>query len=324
MSDDIVELRKPPRLPLVESTTFEGVPREVHLPEMDKVRHRLVCDGPARVLNLGAGVQSTTLALLAVHGYIPRPHCAVFADTGWEPAEVYRHLGWLGGVLDEVGIPLFRVSAGDLRDDALRSQVAGEATGGSRWASLPYFTLSPSGSQGMIRRQCTSEYKIAPIDRFVRRAVLGLAPRERAPKALSVENWLGISWYELQRQKSQTEPWRSFRHPLCGDPSPSTGPDKWRRFDCLEWLGEHYPGRTVPRSACVGCPFHSDAEWRHLKESSPAEFEEACRFDEAIRDCAGMRGKIFLHRSRMPLREVDFSDDQLGLWGDECAGVCGV
>ena len=47
-----------------------------------------------RVISLGAGVQSTVMALMAEAGDIgPRPDCAVFADTGWEPKEVYEHLG---------------------------------------------------------------------------------------------------------------------------------------------------------------------------------------------------------------------------------------
>lgn len=38
-----------------------------------------------QVLSLGAGVQSTTLALLAAHSVIgPIPDCAIFSDTGWE------------------------------------------------------------------------------------------------------------------------------------------------------------------------------------------------------------------------------------------------
>jgi len=49
-----------------------------------------------RVLSLGAGVQSTTLALMAAHGEVgPMPDCAIFADTGWEPQAVYDHLAWL-------------------------------------------------------------------------------------------------------------------------------------------------------------------------------------------------------------------------------------
>ncbi len=62
-----------------------------------------------RVLSLGAGVQSTTLALMAAHGEIgPMPDCAIFADTGWEPAAVYEHLDWLasGNVLP---FPIHRV-----------------------------------------------------------------------------------------------------------------------------------------------------------------------------------------------------------------------
>ncbi len=51
------------------------------------------------ILSLGADVQSTTLALMAARGDLspgfPQPMAAVFADTGWEPASIYRHLRWL-------------------------------------------------------------------------------------------------------------------------------------------------------------------------------------------------------------------------------------
>ncbi len=50
------------------------------------------------VISLGAGVQSTTMALMAAHGEIePMPDAAIFADTGAEPPEVYEHLEWLKG-----------------------------------------------------------------------------------------------------------------------------------------------------------------------------------------------------------------------------------
>lgn len=39
------------------------------------------------ILSLGAGVQSTTLLLMALHGELePIPDCAIFADTGAETA----------------------------------------------------------------------------------------------------------------------------------------------------------------------------------------------------------------------------------------------
>ena len=151
---------------------------------------------PLRVLNLGAGVQSTTLFLMSCEGELPRVDHAIFADTGWEPASVYKHLEWLTIKAEEAGIPLHRVSNGNIRSDALVSQVRGKTTNGVRYASMPLFTKHPdSGSRGMIRRQCTREYKIEPIERFIRRELLGLAPRERAP-AGAVEQWFGISFDE--------------------------------------------------------------------------------------------------------------------------------
>jgi len=42
-----------------------------------------------RILSLGAGVQSSTMALMADQGaFGVKPDAAVFADTGWEPSTV--------------------------------------------------------------------------------------------------------------------------------------------------------------------------------------------------------------------------------------------
>ena len=65
-----------------------------------------------RVLSLGAGVQSTTLALMAAVGEIERPAAAIFADTQWEPEAVYRHLDWLEALLP---YPVLRVTQGNIR-----------------------------------------------------------------------------------------------------------------------------------------------------------------------------------------------------------------
>jgi hypothetical protein len=49
--------------------------------------------GPVlRLLSLGAGVQSTAVLLLACDGVIPCFDHALFADTGWEPRQVYENL----------------------------------------------------------------------------------------------------------------------------------------------------------------------------------------------------------------------------------------
>ena len=82
-----------------------------------------------RVLSLGAGQQSSTVLLLACHGRIPRFDLAIFADTRWEPAAVYRHLDRLAAIAADTGIEVVRVSRGDIRADALNPA--------HRFASMP-------------------------------------------------------------------------------------------------------------------------------------------------------------------------------------------
>jgi len=294
-----------------------------------------------RVLSLGAGVQSTTLALMAAQGEIgPMPDCAVFADTGWEPKAVYAHLAWLmsPGVLP---FPVHVVSAGNIRDDL----VAGAR--GARAASIPAFTrtLVPAGTRvpvldvdaggcprevgsrvltkdkveiGMIRRQCTTEYKITPIRRALR-GMVGIAGK-RSPDVPVVEQWIGISLDEVIRMKPSMEKWQVHRWPLIEQ--------RMSRNDCRAWLESHgYP--CPPKSACIGCPYHSDAEWRRLRTADPEGWADAVDLDRVIRNgLRGIHGELYLHRSGMPLDRVDLSTaadhGQLDLWPDECEGMCGV
>ena len=64
------------------------------------------------MLSLGAGVQSTTLALMAANGELgPMPELCDIADTGWEPKAVYDHLAWLRSP-NVLPFPVHIVSAG--------------------------------------------------------------------------------------------------------------------------------------------------------------------------------------------------------------------
>jgi 3'-phosphoadenosine 5'-phosphosulfate sulfotransferase (PAPS reductase)/FAD synthetase len=251
-----------------------------------------------RILSLGAGVQSSTVLLMSCRGELPKLDVAVFADTGWEPQAVYRHLAFLESEGDRYGIPIYRVQAGRIRTDALRSQVRGTKASGHRWASMPYFVLGPNGEKGMIKRQCTKEYKLEPIRKKVRQ-LTGYAPRKRIPHGF-VQQWIGISADEFRRQRGSGEMWRINWHPLIDLHKTRAG--------CLEWMHTRgYP--EPPRSACVGCPFRSDDEWRWLRDNEPASWQDAITFDRAIRNCGGMRGQVFLHAARIPLADVDLRTD---------------
>lgn len=264
-------------------------------------------DADLRVLSLGAGVQSTTLALMAAHGLIgPMPDCAIFADTGWEPQPVYDHLDWLssGNVLP---FPVHRVQAIDLRAQVLDR--AAEAEG--RFISIPHFL----GAGGMGRRQCTREAKIAPIRAKVR-DLLGVPPGRHATR-YRVEQWIGISTDEMVRMKDARETWITHRWPLIEA--------RISRADCLAWMARRgYP--EPPKSACIGCPFRSDAGWREMRDTDPASFADAIHVDHALRargPVRGMRSEEFTHRSCSPLDQADLRDDaRQGSFLDECDGVC--
>lgn len=294
-----------------------------------------------RALSLGAGVQSTTMALMAAHGAIgPMPDCAIFADTGWEPKAVYDHLAWLMSP-NVLPFPVHVVSAGNIREQLIAAGY------GERWASIPAFTrtVTPAGAElpvldedddgeivtigkrqtsketvsiGMIRRQCTTEFKIVPIRRKVRE-LAGLT-RKRSPVYPVVEQWIGISTDEIIRAKPSFEAWQVKRFPLIEQ--------RMSRADCLAWLTRHdYP--LPPKSACIGCPFQDDARWRHMRDHDPGAWFDAITVDRAIRTgLRGIRGEVFLHRSAVPLEEADLATladhGQLDLWANECEGMCGV
>lgn len=268
------------------------------------------------VISIGAGVQSSTMALMAAHREIgPLPTCAIFADTQWEPAHVYE---WLAYLETKLPFPVHRVTKGNLRAEQVTARLRGKKLGGSRWASLPYFTkVVGQLTTGMVRRQCTAEYKIEPITTFIRRELLGLKPRQRAPREVVVEQWRGISADESHRMKPSSEKWMRVRYPLAMEKAMTRG-------DCLAWMERHnYP--RPPRSACIGCPFHNDHEWMDMRDNRPEEWSDAVDFDRRVRKAGGMRGDTYLHRDCVPLDQVQFrADKQADLWGQECEGMCGV
>lgn len=253
-----------------------------------------------RSLSLGAGVQSTTIGLLIVEGVLPMVDNAIFADTGWEPAQVYTHLDRLAPVLAAAGIELYRVAAGNIRLDATDPT--------RRFATPPWFIRNPDGSQGKGMRQCTSEYKLEPIRRKLRELLGAKAPNYRSvPRGNTAEQWVGFSTDEIGRVSDKVDVrYLTRRHPLL-DLGMS-------RRDCIRFLGTRTApdgmswARSVTKSACIGCPFHGNRAWRQMRDERPDEFADAVAYDALIRKGGArgepLRGEAFLHRSMLPLAQA--------------------
>lgn len=245
-----------------------------------------------RVISLGWGVQSFTLAAMAALGDIEPVDYAIHADTTHERQATYefakRHTGWL----EERGVRVVTVkpTSAKIVDDF----------GG---VMIP----AHIENAGMFSRQCTDKWKRATMRRWLQANRNG----ER------VEQWLGISLDEFQRMRESDVKYITNIYPLVEK--------RMTRNDCVNYLQRH--GIEVPtKSACVFCPFQRTDEWREVMDNA-TDFIKATYADEIIRE-ARMPGKLYVHPARIPLGEVDLrtaeEKGQMTLWDNECSGICGV
>ena len=267
-----------------------------------------------RVLSLGAGVQSTTLALMIEKGEIPMVDCAIFADTGAEPKEVYTHLEWLK---KQLSYPVHIVQWRNLKDDVI-SHSLGEY---SKFTA-PFFTKDfKTGKKQILKRQCTFDYKIKPVLQKIRQ-LMGYEKGERVnTKEWKVEQLMGISTDEMQRMKINSNKYITNQYPLVEK--------DMTRGHCFEWVSKNnYP--KPPRSACTFCPYHTNKEWAKIKENKK-EWEEVVTIDFAIRNTDmkhnKKKGLMYLHSDCIPINQIDFNEDdgQFAFdFKDECEGMCGL
>ena len=157
-----------------------------------------------------------------------------------------------------------------------------------------------------MKRQCTGDWKIDPIKRWLQ------ANRKGQP----VEQWIGISLDEITRMKPSQVKYITHRWPLVER--------EMRRADLKRWLTEH--GLEIPpRSACVFCPYQSRKEWRSL-QGTP-DWDKAVAVDASIRT-ARPPYDLYMNAKMQPLPMIDFRSEQehgqMELWDNECEGVCGL
>lgn len=271
-------------------------------------------DRDLRILSLGAGVQSSVLLLKILQEEIEPVDYAIFADTGNEPEKVYKWLHYLEDLVADK-IEIIRVKNNDNNGDIVEDILSESG----RFASIPIYTKNPDGSEGMTRRTCTFEYKIKPIQRKVRE-ILGV----NNLRGKHIEMVMGISFDEIQRVTAPSTKWQVNCYPFVEE--------KITRHQCHEWMiNNGY--KEAPRSACIICPYHSNKEWDKMKRNNPNEFKIAVAFDEELRKSNTSQfvnkldGEIYLHRSLIPLKDINFKqheNPQYSLFDDECSGMCGV
>ena len=258
------------------------------------------------VLLFGAGTQSAGLLLMALDGYFPVPDLTIFADTHSEPEFVYTYFRQFKKyVKDCYNYDIIIVDGGNLEQDLIDA-----SNNKSRVAGLPYFTESG----GMIRRQCTLDYKINPIVKYIKELYnIGRKKKDSIP---IIKRWFGMSLDEIERCRVSQDWWAVNYYPLVES--------RIYRHEVINYTNKKHPEiKNPPRSSCYFCPFHSDNYWRELKRNHGSEFNKAVEIDKVIRFQQNMRDKVFLHRKLKPLKDIDFNKYQYEIFG-ECEGYCGI
>ncbi len=285
-----------------------------------------------KVISLGWGVQSWTLAAMAALGEI-EADVAIHADTYWEKQATYEFIQQWQPWLEAHGLRVVTVGEPAQAVDKVRTENT----------DIPAYTVNQAvvktktyyidelyedetdeaitievTQTGMLRRQCTSRWKIQPIRKWI---AAELELKELRKSAGIVESLQGISLDEWQRMKDSDVRWIVNRYPLVEK--------RMTRGDCMTWLAAHdLP--VPPKSACVFCPFQSINTWRELKRNGGQDWATATEIDRAIRDVRPPYD-LFVHPARRPLADAVTIPEDSGFAqatmfdGDGCeSGYCFV
>jgi len=245
-------------------------------------------------ISLGWGVQSWGLTAMSALGVLPKVDYAIHGNTGWERSETVAFAKRWTPWVEEHGIKVVTV----------QSKRSGYIVNKSQGIFAPVFTAREDGSpSGMMRRQCTSEWKIVPMRRWLS-AELKRRGLSKSPGV--VEQWIGFTLDEAQRVAPDDVKYITKAHPYL-----EMLDRPYTRQMVIHWLREN--GLEVPvKSACVFCPFHGYHQWREIQLAGNGDWQRAIEVDRAIRH--KRPGYLcYICDDRKPLGDHDFTR-QMALW----------
>lgn len=254
-----------------------------------------------KILSCGAGMQSTALALMSCENVkypgkwtkVPVYDAIIFCDLGKEPIWVYSQVDFIKNACREAQIPFYILET-DLNGDYKRN------FGKSRVVSIPFWTIGEDGKKGKMRRNCTLDYKISVIQKFVRWNLLGYKKGQR----LKIEDFkahemhIGFSVEESKRAKSNNHKMFVNEFPLIDM--------EMERKDNYAYIRDIW-GLETKASACNFCPFHRNYFFKHLKEEYPGDYSDLIEFDRMLereQPNTKIKSQLFISRSRKRIEEL--------------------
>lgn len=259
-----------------------------------------------KILSFGAGMQSTALALMscenamvktAVFPEVPVYDDVVFCDLGFEPPWVLEQVEFVRQACATAGIH-FKVIEAPLYQDFTSN------FGERRAISIPWWTLSGDGHKSKLPRNCTIDYKVNVIAKYIRWDLLGYRKGQRLhPKDKKAhEMHMGFSYEERRRCKENPNPMLVNRFPLVDM--------ALVRADNYAYIRDRW-GLETKASACTFCPFHRNYFYDFLRRQHPETYEELLKVDELLRDKnpkPPMESDLFISRSRKRILDLTPED----------------
>lgn len=255
-----------------------------------------------KILSCGAGMQSTALALMscekamtssALYPAVPIYDAILFCDLGFEPPWVMQQVEFIQKACNDAGI-FFKILYSPLYADYMRN------FGERRAVSIPWWTLGDDGHKSRMPRNCTIDYKVEVISKYVRWHLLGYKKgqqlREEDKKAHEMH--MGFGYEEQRRCKVNPNPMFVNRFPLVEM--------RLTRADNYAYILERW-GLATRASACTFCPFHKNIFFHYLRENEPREYDRLVEFDHLLRDKTPkppMDSDLFISRSRKRIEDL--------------------
>ena len=248
-----------------------------------------------KILSCGAGMQSTALALMACENVatpgkfplVPVYDLVAFCDLGKEPPWVIKQVEFIEKACNSVGIP-FVILQSPLYKDYL------DNFGKSRVVSIPFWTVDQDGKKGKMMRNCTMDYKINLIQKYVRWEILGYAKGQRTKLEDLKAHEMHIGFSTEEQQRCKENPHKMFVNKF---PLVDMGLE---RKDNYAYIRDCW-GLETKASAFSFCPFHRNYFFKYLKDNEPEEYQAAVEFDDLLekgQPQTNIRSKLYISRSR--------------------------
>lgn len=271
-----------------------------------------------KILSCGAGMQSTALALMSCENktngdnrypLVPIYDVVLFCDLGEEPRWVYDQVYFIQCACEVAGIPFY------ILESNLYSHYI-EKFGKSRVVSIPFWSVDEDGKKGKMMRNCTLEFKIDVMQKFVRRELLGYKKGARTkPEDMKAhEMHLGFSIEEKKRCRDNPHKMFINKFPLCDM--------NLERKHNYAYIRDVW-GLETKASACNFCPFHRNYFFKHLKNNYKEEYEKVLEFDNLLEEGqpnTKIRSKLYISRSRKRIQDLcdeDCNDKETFDYKDE-------